>query len=348
VVVMLIVIWLTGVSVKDFACVLVAKYQLVGDEKNIFFDRTMHFYLLRASVLAIIVATIIHLFFIKKILSPLKQLTQSTRQLMHGSYPEPIELSSKDEIGQLAQHFNAMIMALKRTEGNRQRMLSNVSHDLRTPLSNLNGYLEALSNGVITGDQALYASLLEETQHITRLVDQLHQLSVWEDRTAASITPSSIQIDEFISRSTQAFQLELQSKGLELELSLEQERIISDENGLKQVLTNLIQNAISYSTGQVIWIAGERGPQHYRITVTNIGERLSDEQRELLFERFFQADASRHRTESTQGSGLGLAIVKEIVKKLGGEVGLDSTQNKHSFWVTIPCEDVPSTTSVTE
>ncbi|OZQ68837.1 hypothetical protein CA600_05290 [Paenibacillus sp. VTT E-133280] len=336
VLVMLIVIWLVGVSVKDFACVLVEKYRLVGEDKNIFFNRTMHFYLIRASLLAIVVAALIHFVFIKKILSPLKRLTQLTRQLMDGSYPEPIKVSSVDEIGQLTQYFNDLTQTLKQTEENRKRMLSNISHDLRTPLSNLNGYLEALSSGVIVGDRDLYLSLLEESQHITRLVEQLHQLSVWEDRQAASMTYSNIQIDDLITRCTQSFQWELQSNNMELEVSVSQDVVIGDEGGLRQVLNNLIQNAISYNTGRMIWVIGVIEPLQYRITVSNVGEPIPEEVRGLVFERFFQADPSRHRGEKAKGSGLGLAIVKEIVKKHGGRVGLESENNKHSFWVTLP------------
>jgi two-component system, OmpR family, sensor histidine kinase BaeS len=334
-IVMLVVIWFVGVSVKDFACSLVASYQLVGDERNFFFNETMQYYLIRASLLAVVIAASIHFILIKHILAPLKKLTQSTRQLMTGSYPEPVTVASRDEIGELAQHFNAMTLTLKQTEENRKRMLSNVSHDLRTPLSNLNGYLEALSHGVLTGDRELYLSLLEESQHITRLVEQLHQLSVWEDRPAAAMAESRIHVEEFVTRSVQSFQLELQSKQIELEVSVEPDQIVSDEDGLKQVLTNLIQNAVSYNTGPSIWISGKAGPDDYRITVSNVGEPLP-EQREQVFERFFQADPSRHRTELVKGSGLGLAIVKEIMKKLGGSVGVDSQDNLHAFWIRIP------------
>ncbi|RUT44686.1 HAMP domain-containing protein [Paenibacillus anaericanus] len=334
--VMLIVIWLAGVSVKDFACVLVEKYQLVGDAKTDFFQRTMQFYLIRASLLAVVVATLIHFFFIKKILSPLKKLTESTRQLIEGSYPEPIEVNSEDEIGELTKRFNAMTLTLQRSEQNRKVMLSNVSHDLRTPLSNLNGYLEALSNGVIEGDRELYLSLLEESQHITRLVEQLHQLSLWEDKGTDSMIFNRIPIDEFITRSLQSFQLELQHKEITLDISLEALDIISSEDGLRQVLTNLIQNAITYNSGHVIWISGVADRDDYRLTISNLGESLPEEQQDLVFERFFQADVSRQSRDGIKGSGLGLAIVKEIMAKLGGQVELSSDMNKYSFSITIP------------
>ncbi len=336
VLVMLIVIWLAGVSVKDFACILVEKNRLIGEGTDFSYNRTMNVYLIRASLIAMVVASIIHFVFIKKILSPLKRLTASTRQLTDGSYPEPIKVPSEDEIGQLTRYFNDMAFALKRSAENRKRMLSNVSHDLRTPLSNLNGYLEALSSGVLTGDRDLYLSLLEESQHITRLVEQLHQLSVWEDRETAGMAFSAVQIDELIARCVQSFQLEQQARDMELDVSLERDVVTCDEGGLRQVLNNLIQNAFSYSTGRIIWVTGSAAPSGYRITVSNIGEPLPEEVQELVFERFFQADPARQRGEHAKGSGLGLAIVKEIVEKHGGEAGLISENNKHSFWVTIP------------
>ena len=336
IIVMLTVILLAGVSVKDFACVLVEKYRLVGEEKNIMFNQTMQFYLMRASLLALVVAALIHYVFIKKMLVPLRRLTESTRQLTEGIYPQMLEVTSRDEIGLLTEHFNEMTRTLKRAEENRKRMLSNISHDLRTPLSNLNGYLEALGSGVITGDRELYQSLLEESQHITRLVEQLHLLSAWEDRRETGMTKTSIQIDELISKSTNAFQWELKSRGMELDLSLEPGTVIADEDGLRQVLNNLLQNAITYNTGQDIWVSGVNEPHGYRLTVSNVGVPMPEEVHELVFERFYQMDQARHRAESGKGSGLGLAIVKEIVQKHGGEVGLISEDDKHSFWITIP------------
>lgn len=336
IIVMLTVILLAGVSVKDFACVLVEKYRLVGEEKNIMFNQTMQFYLIRASLLALVVAALIHYVFIKKMLVPLRRLTESTRQLTEGTYPEMLEVTSRDEIGLLTEHFNEMTRTLKRAEENRKRMLSNISHDLRTPLSNLNGYLEALGSGVITGDRELYQSLLEESQHITRLVEQLHLLSVWEDRREMHMAKACIPIDELISRSTNVFQWEIKNREMDLHVAVEPGMVIGDEDGLRQVVNNLLQNAIRHNAGRMIWVTGICEPLHYRVTVSNIGQPMPEEVRELVFERFYQADPARHRAEIGKGSGLGLAIVKEIVQKHGGEVGLSSADDKHSFWITIP------------
>ena len=333
-----VVIWLAGVSVKDFACMVVAQYELVGEEKSRFFNETMEFYLWRASVLAILVAAVIHYVFIRKILSPLKRLTKSTRLMIEGHYPEPIEPSSHDEIGQLTRHFNELAKTLKRTEENRKRLLSNISHELRTPLSNLNGYLEALSSGVMEGNRELYQSLLEESQYLTRLVEQLHHLTVWEARRNISLDQTEIKIHELLQQTIQAFQLESDKAGVSLDVSIQEGVVLGEEDGIKQVMNNLLKNAFMYNTGNEIKITGKREQKQYRITVSNMGESIPGEARDLVFERFYRVDPSRHREKDRNGTGLGLAIVKEIVERFGGQVGLHSDGNLHNFWVTLPLE----------
>lgn len=334
--VILVVIWLAGVSVKDFACIIVGQYELVGEGRSRFFNETMQFYLLRASFLAILVAAIIHYVFIQKMLSPLARLTKSTQLMIEGHYPQPIEPQSHDEIGQLTKHFNELSETLKRTEENRKRLLGNISHELRTPLSNLNGYLEALSNGVIEGDRALYQSLLEESQYLTRLVDQLHHLTSWESRRSSSLNGTSINIHEVMEQAIYAFQLESGKAGVSLEASIQEGVVIGEEDGVKQILNNLLKNALMYNTGDQIQVAGAKENQHYRITVTNVGEAIPEEARDLVFERFYRVDPSRQREKHRNGTGLGLPIVKEIAERFGGQVGLSSQENRHTFWVTLP------------
>lgn len=332
--VILLVIWLASVSVKDFACMIVGKFELVGEGRSGFFNETMQFYLVRASIFAILVAVLIHYILIRQILSPLSLLTKSTRQMIEGRYPKPIEPRSQDEIGQLTQHFNELSKTLKRTEENRKRLLSNISHELRTPLSNLNGYLEALSNGVIEGDRELYRSLLEESQHLTRLVNQLHHLTVWEDRRSDSLGWIRINMQELVQQSVQAFQWESDKAGIALDVAVEEGFVLGEEDGMKQVMNNLLKNALIYNTGGDIRIAGVKGEDEYRITVLNEGEAIPVQEQELVFERFYRVDPSRQRVKHKQGTGLGLAIVKEIVEQFGGQVGLDSKGNRHAFWVS--------------
>ncbi|CAM3791316.1 sensor histidine kinase [Marinicrinis lubricantis] len=337
VIVIVVVIWLTGVSVKDFACFLVNQYSIVNKENGELFNETMHFYLLRASITASIVAAFIHYFFIRKILSPLQALTKSARQMTSGIYPNPLKVTN-DELGQLSQDFNQMISTLKQAEESRKNMLGDISHELRTPLSNLNGYLEALSSGVIDGDKALYRSLHEEAKHLIRLVDQLHQLTSWETKRLNSSVREKIAIDKVINNSVQLFELEFFNKNIEVLVETEPAVLMGDEIGLKQVLDNLLHNAIRYNRGNFIKLEGRKvnGDHLYRVTVTNKGDFIPSDKVSHIFERLYRIDPARQR--ATGGSGLGLAIVKEIITQHGGQVGLDSDGGLHSFWFTLPID----------
>ncbi len=329
-----IVIWLVGVSVKDFACLLVGQYEFINVEKQDFFNSTMHYYLLRASLIAILVAAFIYYFLIRRILVPLQKLMKSTRLMTEGEYPDPIRVNSDDETGQLSRHFNQMVVTLRQTEESRKQMLSDISHELRTPLSNLNGYLEALSLGVIQGDSKLYHSLYEESMHLTYLVEQLHQLAVWETKRLNKKILQHMEMKKVIQASIQSFELELKNKSIQCEFHLESATVQGDEVGIRQVMTNLLKNAIQYDYGGFIRISGTSLMNEYRVAVTNVGRSIPTEQAEQIFERFHRIDPSRSR--DTGGSGLGLAIAKEIVQQHGGDIGLTSIDNEHSFWFTIP------------
>ncbi|MCJ7688512.1 MAG: HAMP domain-containing protein [Clostridiaceae bacterium] len=154
-----IVIWLAGVSVKDFACLLVNQNKISADGRNLLFNQTMQFYLLRVSIFAVFIATISYYYLVKRLLLPLHRLNDSIKSISQGQYQEPIPVTSQDEIGQLTDNFNHFIRKFKQVEELRKKMVNDIAHNLRTPLTNINGYLEALSNGVILGDRELYHSL---------------------------------------------------------------------------------------------------------------------------------------------------------------------------------------------
>ncbi|TVY02089.1 sensor histidine kinase [Cohnella terricola] len=329
-----IVIWIVGVSVKDFACLLVNQYNFVDLEKQHIFNQTMHFYLLRASLIALLVAAIIYYLLMRRIQIPLHKLMKSTRMMSEGKYPEPILVTSEDETGQLSSHFNQMILTLSQTEESRKMMFSNISHELRTPLSNLNGYLEALSAGVIQGDIELYRSLHDESLHLSKLVEQLHQLAVWENRRFVKPQWQKVDMYAIVQTIHQSFELELRKLKIKVEIEVSPALVQGDEVGLRQVVTNLLQNAVQYDHGGWIHITGVRVGKEYCITITNAGQFIPPEKIPFVFERLYRVDSSRQR--GTGGSGLGLAIAKEIVQQHGGRIGLTPKGNEYAFWFTIP------------
>ncbi len=329
-----IVIVFTGVSVKDFACLLVNSFQLVGTEKNHFFNETMQFYLIRASLLSLIIAAILHFYFIWRLLVPLKRLTASMRMMADGHYPEALRVTSDDEIGQLTKDFNHLIRQLKNKDNQRKTMMAEIAHDLRTPLTNLNGYLEALSSEVITGTKEMYHSLHEESLHLIRLVEQIHQLHTWEVHQEDPAPYSSFEIKDLIEMVAKSFSLQAEKKNIEIATDLQQAKVAGSEDGIKQVLSNLLSNAIQYNTSDWIKVEGVQEDRYYRLVITNESYPIPEQKASKLFERFYRVDESRNRLLG--GSGLGLTIVKEIISQHKGSVGYYSTGSIHSFWFSIP------------
>ncbi|MHB1394976.1 MAG: sensor histidine kinase [Clostridia bacterium] len=216
----------------------------------------------------------------------------------------------------------------------RKKMVNDIAHNLRTPLTNINGYLEALSRGVISGDRELYQSLHEEALHMTNLVEQLHQLNVWESRKISTLDTEEMLIETVIEASTRSFSLEFESKNIVCEISPQSTRIKGNRDGLRQVMDNLIKNAVNYNEVGWIKIKGEPEGNMYRVAIANIGRPIPKDKSEKIFERFYRPELPDNY--ESEGSGLGLAIVKEIMELHGGWAGLSSKENQHTFWFTVP------------
>ena len=329
-----IVIWLAGVSIKDFACLLVNQYDISANGRSLLFNETMHYYLIRVSVLAIVIATIFYYYLVKRLLLPLHRLTNSIKGISQGQYLEPIAVTSKDEIGQLTDDFNQLVQKFRQVDELRKKMVNDIAHNLRTPLTNIKGYLEALSSGVITGDRELYHSLHEEAIHLTNLVEQLHLLNVWETRKMSTLNTEKMLIEKVVGDSLRSFNLEFENKNIECEIDIQSANVRGNRDGLRQVLDNLIKNAVNYNQGGWIKVKGETEGNMYRVEITNIGQVIPKDRKEKLFERFYRLESQG--SGECEGSGLGLAIVKEIIELHEGWVGLSSKENQHTFWFTVP------------
>jgi len=330
-----IAIWVAGVSVKDYACLLFANSPSVTAEESAIFTQTMQTFLIKASLTAVLIAAFFHYFFVKKLLLPLKELGHATRQMTQGEMPNPLSIRVNDEIGQLTADFNQLSLKLKHVEDLRKKMISDIAHELRTPLTNINGYLEALCTGVIRGNKELFQSLHEESVRITRLVEQLHQLNVWQGKKISNENKVSIlSIEKMIESCVNHFSLEFKNSGVTIDLNIEAAKVVGDEDGLIQVLHNLLTNVLQYDQGGWVEITGKQNESNYQVVVKNLGQPIPEEHESLIFERFYRLDSSRSRESG--GSGLGLSLVKEIIEQQGGKTGLRSEVNEHSFWFTVP------------
>ncbi|GGN62482.1 hypothetical protein GCM10007971_28440 [Oceanobacillus indicireducens] len=303
------------------------------------FNKTLYYYLWIFSLLAIIIGSIAHFYLTKRLIHPLKRLIESTNSMKKGDYPEPIEVTTSDEIGQLTRNFNGLVHQLKKNHEQRQKLVLDLSHEVRTPLANLSGYLYALKNGVIEGDPALYESLYKESERLTKMITQLETLKEWDYISEQLFfKKENADLAKLLKETVSMFDWQLQDKNIPLEIDVECAELSVDREGILQVFRNLIDNAIRYYSGSgTIMIKGERLANDYYIGITGPSHPIPSDAGEKLFERFYRVDPSRSR--GTGGSGLGLSITKEIIERHNGDIGWKEGKNKNTFWLTLPLED---------
>lgn len=328
---------LSSFTIYNAACSLVSGMEPDVQRQNQF-NAALLQYLWMFSVAAIVVGNLFHFYFTKKLMGPLKELIESTKVMKDGRYPETIETQSEGEIGELIGHFNELVQQLKLKEQSRQKIVSDLSHEFRTPLSNLNGYMNALSNGVIKGDTALFQSLQGEAKRLTAMVEQLEQLKEWDVDAAETLVEIKHEEMSLIIRQVVAmFHWRLQEKNILVQIEAVPGMVGVYNDGIQQVFGNIIDNAIRYYEGAApIRIEGVFLGTDYRVSVISEGQEISKMDAEKIFERFYRTDPSRNR--DTGGSGLGLAISKEIIELHKGTIGLDVKNGRHCFWFMVPLE----------
>jgi signal transduction histidine kinase len=294
-------------------------------------------FFLWGGLLAIAIALLLTFFLSRRILAPVKALTKAARQFGKGDFSSRVDSESKGEVGELAQSFNSMADNLEHTERLRRNMVADIAHELRTPLSNLRGYLEAISDGVVRPDEDTIRSLNEEASSLSRLVDDLQELSL-ADAGEIKLVTRPEEIIRLINETVAALQTKATSRGLTIDTDLPDAlpTVNIDAHRIKQVLHNLLENAIAHTDkgGQIMVTAKERQNQVH-ISVADEGEGIPAQDLPLIFERFYRVDKSRSRT--TGGSGLGLTIAKRLVEAHGGKIEATSQPGKGStFTFTIP------------
>ncbi len=327
----------SGLIIYQSACFLVGNIEGVRGGRQTSFSVELLRYFWVISVFTILVGSVMYWKVTRSMLRPIEDLKKSVQEIRKGCFPAPMKVNGKqDEISELISHFNDLNLQLQRNEESRNRMLSDISHELRTPTSNLKGYLEALNKGVIAGSPEIYQSLADEADRLTDLLSQIDWIKEWDgSKDNSPITPEKIKIDEVIQRVAQLFSLEFERKNIKLAVTAEPALLIADSRGIQQVITNLLRNALSYYEGEgAVTLVGEIQKSFYVISVTGPGQPIPEEERTRIFERLYRIDASRNRRSG--GSGLGLAISKEIVERHRGILALETDGNLHQFIVKLP------------
>ncbi len=270
----------------------------------------------------------------RRVLSPVQALSAAAQELGQGNLAQRVPVSGPAELSQLSRTFNAMAENLEIAEKQRRNLVADVAHELRTPLSNVQGYLEAIKDGVLKPDEATINIVYQQVQHLVRLVEDLRLLAQAEagalrlDRQPASLT-------EVLNESVKAFRPRAESKGVSLSLEAPEglPPVELDRTRIAQVLDNLLENAIFHTpAGKGVVVSVARTPDGQAgIAVADQGSGIPREDLPLVFERFYRVDPSRAR--STGGTGLGLTIARKLVEAHGGVISAESALGQGSRFV---------------
>ncbi|MFB0537222.1 MAG: sensor histidine kinase, partial [Anaerolineae bacterium] len=292
--------------------------------------------LLLVAVVAGLGAVLLILGLSRRILAPVEALTAAVRRMEAGDLSQRVEVTSQDEIGELAQAFNAMADGLARLEELRRNMVTDVAHELRTPLSNIRGYLEALQDGVVEPERHIIGSLYEEAMLLNHLVDDLQELSLAE-AGHLKLKRQPVALADVVDRAVEAVRPRAEAEGITLQVDLPEDLLLDvDPQRIGQVLRNLLDNGLTHTPpGGEIAIAAHAEGQWVEVSVRDTGSGIAAEDLPYVFERFYRADKSRSR--ATGGAGLGLAIAKQLVEAHGGRIWVESTEGEGStFTLALP------------
>jgi two-component system sensor histidine kinase BaeS len=304
-----------------------------------------------AGVTALASAIVVSVFVSRRVVTPIRQMMVASRTIAAGHYRQRVEVTSEDELGQLARSFNQMATTLEQTEAMRRDLIANVAHELRTPLASIKGYMEGLIDGVLPAQPDTYQQVYREADRLQRLVNDLQELSRVE-AGAFELECQPLVLPDLIQQTATRLRPQFEEKGvtLNLELSSNLPPVLADEDRLSQVLLNLAGNALQYTPGGGTVTIAVTSPDSTQpqlnghpsrasqllVTISDTGLGIPPEHLPHLFTRFYRVDKSRSRAGG--GSGIGLTIARHLVEAHGGHIWAESQGEGQgsTFGFTLP------------
>lgn len=305
--------------------------------------------LLLGTVAVGLLAALLALLFSRRLTQPLAHLTAATERMAAGDYGARVAVDSPQELHHLAESFNGMAAALeadvaqlRQQEQLRRDLIANVSHELATPLTAIQGFTEALLDEVVSEPQERIETtrlIAREAARLERLVGQLRQVALFE-AGAMALQRTAVALPALVAETLAVLAPELERKRIAVSSDLPPDLppVFADADRLTEILLNLLDNAIRHTPdeGRIHIAAAASGGEHaMRLSIADSGPGVAAEERERVFERFYRLDTSR--AAATGGSGLGLAIVRALVEAHGGTISLDEApEGGARFTVTLP------------
>ncbi len=279
---------------------------------------------------------IIYYFAQRILIKPLYELNEVAGKMKAGDFSQRANISSGDEIGQLGESFNLMAESMENTDKNRRDLISNISHELRSPITSIRGFIAGILDGIIPKDKENYYLNLvyEEIQRLTRLINDLLDLSALETGKV-SMNITEVELNEIIRVSLIKFETKINDKKLKIDITLDSEHlyVAGDRDRLIQVVTNLLDNAIKHCTEEGnIEVSTKVKGKKVTVSIYNDGTPLNVEETKNIWNRFYKADKSRTKKDST---GLGLPIVRNILTQLNETVWVENKETGVTFLFTL-------------
>lgn len=276
--------------------------------------------LMVATIGAILSAVGVSWFVSQRIVNPLRHLVTLSQRIAGGNYEQRLHLDTHDELAELVESFNQMAASLANTEAMRIRLLGDVTHELKTPLTSIKGYMEGLQDGVLEATPETFQLIHREVDRLQRLVQDLQELSHAE-AGQLPLNFTTCQPNQIIRPVIERMRPQYIEKGVSLIVDLPDSlpTVRADFDRTVQIITNLLGNAFQYSNaGDEVRVSIVRDNEYVRFFVSDTGIGLAPNELEHIFERFYRVDKSRSRSRG--GSGIGLTVTKHLVEAQGGQI----------------------------
>ena len=333
----MVLVWIAiDTLAAGYFVTLMEKYNVSPKPAHAMFISAIHRYMLWASLAAVILAVVLSFLMMRRVLAPLTQMNEISREIAAGNFALRVPAFTQDEVGQLAQAFNRMSESLQKIENLRRSLMIDVAHELRTPLTNIRGYLEALNDGVVPPSQNTFQLLQDETLRLVQLVEDVLQLAK-ADAARDNLNPESINLCTLIGEALDAHAIQFAAKSIQVTFHSAEDAatVLADRGRLVRVFRNLTDNAARYTprNGHVsvrVTTDAAAAQVHYCNTI----DTLLESDLPLIFERFYRGEKSRSRQHG--GAGIGLAIVKELVEAHKGTVCADLRDDLLQISVKLP------------
>ena len=292
-----------------------------------------------SSVLTMIVMLAVQYISTYRITRPLRQMSQAALRMANGDFSRRIPVTSNDELGELATAFNQMSNSLSRLEGTRRSFIANVSHELKTPMTTISGFIDGIIDGTIPAEkQPYYLNIIsQETKRLSRVVQSMLSLAQLESGKAAlnmhRFDMSALVCAVVVAREQSISEKNIEIRGLD---DLQSIYVRADRDLIYQVVYNLVDNAVKFTNdGGYIEFSVHTVKGGVQVKVKNSGQGISPEALPLVFERFYKEDRSRSQRKNS--TGLGLYLAKTIINIHGGSISVNSLEQKYvEFEFTIP------------